>query len=152
MLDGTYFWALLYGLERWSVIDFRYSVSYTKNGGGIMVIIHMRNVPGKPNHRALDKPLPYMTREGKQEYIPKDFEWDGSSVPWFAQGIFPRHRHPVASCRHDKRCGDATCAEDRKFADLEFRKDVRKTSWWITAAAGYYGVRIGAFLGIGSNF
>jgi hypothetical protein len=38
---------------------------------------------------------------------------------------------------------------ERLFADQEFRKDVRRTSWWITAWAGYIGVRIGAWLGVG---
>lgn len=43
-------------------------------------------------------------------------------------------------------------AEQRKWADEEFRKDVGETSWWITKQIGYLGVRIGAMFGIGSNF
>jgi hypothetical protein len=41
---------------------------------------------------------------------------------------------------------------ERKFADKEFEKDVGKTSWWLTKKVGYIGVRIGAFLGIGTNY
>jgi len=110
-------------------------------------IIYMRNVPGKPINRALTAPLAC----GDEE-IPIGFEWDGSSVPFLFQGFFPRHRHPIASCRHDWRCKNAKNKEDRAFADKEFQKDVGTTSWWITKKAGYYGVRIGAFFGIGNNF
>lgn len=114
-------------------------------------IIHMRNVPEKknPHLRALDLPLPYLKTNGTWGLIPADFEWDGSSVPYICQGFFPRHRHPIASCRHDWRCFNARTKADRLFADREFKKDVRRTSWWITAWAGYAGVRIGALLGIG---
>jgi hypothetical protein len=112
-------------------------------------IIHMRNVPVSPKHRALDLPLPYKKMDGTMGLIPADFEWDGSSVPWIFQGFFPRHRHPIASCRHDWRCRNARTKEDRLFADKEFERDVGTTSWWITKKLGYAGVRIGAFLGIG---
>jgi hypothetical protein len=112
----------------------------------------MRNVPGKPNHRALTLPLYYKKFNGKKGIIPADFEWDGSSVPWIFQGLFPRHRHPIASCRHDWRCSKAKTPAERAFADKEFEKDVGKTSWWITKKIGYAGVRIGAWLGIGCNY
>jgi hypothetical protein len=112
-------------------------------------IIHMRNVPGSPRNRALDLPLPCKKMDGTMGLIPADFEWDGSSVPWIFQGLFPRHRHPIASCRHDWRCRNARTKEDRLFADKEFERDVGTTSWWITKKLGYAGVRIGAFLGIG---
>lgn len=115
-------------------------------------IIHMRNVPGTPDNRALDKPLPLLLQDGTTGEVPVDFEWDGSSVPWAFQGLFPRHNHPIASCRHDYRCKHAKNPAERKFADKEFEKDVGTTSWWITKKVGYIGVRIGAFLGIGSNF
>jgi hypothetical protein len=112
-------------------------------------IIHMRNVPGKPLHRALTVPLQYRKPDGTKGLIPAGFEWDGSSVPWLFQGFFPRHRHPIASCRHDYGCLLAKTPEERLFHDREFRKNVRKTSWKITAQAGYIGVRIGAWLGVG---
>jgi len=112
-------------------------------------IVCMRTVPGKPNYRCLTVPLLYVKSDGVLGIIPAGFEWDGSSVPLIFQGIFPRHRHPIASCRHDWRCRNARTKEERLFADKEFEKDVGKTSWWITKKIGYYGVRIGAFLGIG---
>jgi len=118
-------------------------------------LIHMRNVPEKPkepNLRALTAPLPYLKFDGTTGEIEFDFEWDGSSVPYIFQGIFPRHRHPVASCRHDKRCGEAKTRAERAWADKEFEKDVGTTSWWATKKLGYYGVRIGAFFSIGSTY
>lgn len=115
-------------------------------------IIYMRTVEGKADHRALTQPLPVVDREGNLNMIPVGFEWNGSSVPFGFNAIFPRHKHPVASCRHDWRCGLAKCKEDRAFADAEFKKDVGTTSWKVTAWMGYAGVRIGAFFGIGSNY
>lgn len=117
-------------------------------------LIHMRNVPGKPLHRALDQALPCPMWDGCEgpEEVPQDFEWDGSSVPWVFQGLFPRHNHPIASCRHDWRCKQARNAEERSWADAQFKKDVSTTSWWITAQIGYIGVRVGATFGIGNNF
>lgn len=117
-----------------------------------MTIIHMRNVEGDPKARALDAPLPYIQQDGTWKEIEVGFTWDGSSVPRIFQGFFPRHRHPIASCRHDKRCEEATCKEDRAFADAQFKIDVATTSWRITSTLGYIGVRIGAFFGVGSNF
>jgi hypothetical protein len=115
-------------------------------------LIYMRNVPGKPTHRALTSPLKYVKYGGGVGMIPVDFEWDGSSVPWVFQGVFPRHRHPIASCRHDWRCRNAKTAAERLFADKEFERDVGTTSWWITKKVGYLGVRIGAYLGIGKYY
>jgi len=116
------------------------------------MIIYMKSVRGKPTHRALCSPLAYKKVNGSIGAIPAGFEWDGSSVPLPFQGIFPRHRHPVASCRHDWRCKHAKNDEDRLWADKEFKKDVGVTSWLITEWIGYGGVRVGAFFGIGSNF
>jgi hypothetical protein len=115
-------------------------------------IIHMRNVPGNGKLRALDIPLPIKKMDGSMGLVPADFEWDGSSVPWIFQGFFPRHNHPIASCRHDWRCKNARTKAERLFADKEFEKDVGTTSWWITKKFGYAGVRIGAYLGIGNRF
>lgn len=113
------------------------------------IIVYMRTVPGKPLHRALTVPLPYDRQDGSTGLIPAGFEWDGSSTPWIFRGLFPKHRHPIASCRHDWRCRQAKTNEERLFADQEFKKDVMKTSWWITAQVGYIGVRAGAMLGVG---
>ena len=115
------------------------------------IIIYMRTVPDKPNHRCLTVPLQCVRADGCMGLVPDGFEWDGSSVPWVFQGFFPRHRHPIASCRHDWRCRNARTKEERLFADKEFKKDVGSTSWKITAWCMYIGVRIGDWLGIGWN-
>lgn len=129
----------------------------TKNQNVLMLypsedIIYMRTVLERPNNRVLTRPLYCKNFDGTMGIIPVGFEWDGSSVPWVFQGFFPRHRHPIASCRHDWRCKNAKNAAERKFADEQFKLDVGETSWWITAQVGYIGVRAGAFLGIGNNF
>ena len=143
-------------------------------GGNMNTIIYMRTVPGKPLHRALTKPLQITTMDGEVDEIPVDFEWDGSSsellpetkskfkrallmviaepLNFCMRSVFPRHRHPVASCKHDWRCLHAKSPAERKWADEQFEIDVGKTSWWITKKIGYYGVRIGACLGIGCHY
>jgi hypothetical protein len=117
-----------------------------------MTIIYMRNVEGQPKMRALTASLYCMMPDETEDKIPFDFQWDGSSVNILIRGIFPRHRHPVASCKHDYRCGKAKNKKERAWADKQFKSDVAKTSWKITSWMGYTGVRIGAFFGIGSNF
>ena len=116
--------------------------------------IYMANVlgAGMHNHRELTRPLDAVLPSGYWETIPAGFVWDGSSVPWVFQGLFPRHRHPIASCRHDWRCGRAKNAAERLFADQQFREDVGRTSWAVTKHTMYLGVRIGALLGIGSKY
>ena len=114
-------------------------------------IIYMRNVPGRHLNRALTRPLDCLSMSGEVEEIPAGFEWDGSSVPFVFQGLFPRHNHPIASCRHDFRCKYAKTKAERLFADKEFKRDVGSTSWKITAWCMYAGVRIGDWLGIGWN-
>ena len=115
-------------------------------------IVYMRTIPGKPLHRRLTVPLLYVSRDGSKGLIPAGFESDGSSTPWIFQGLFPRHRHPVAFFRHDWRCREAKTKADRLFADRQFQKDVGRTSWRVTALLGYAGVRAGAWLGIGCNY
>lgn len=117
-----------------------------------MTIICMRNVEGQPKMRALTAFLCCVMFDGTVDKIPFGFQWDGSSVNIFIRGIFPRHRHPVASCKHDYRCGKAKNKKDRAWADKQFQRDVAETSWRITSWMGYAGVRIGAFFGIGNNF
>lgn len=109
--------------------------------------IYMRNIKGDGDKRQLTRPLPCGSGE-----IPTDFVWDGSSTPFIFRGLFPRHNHPIASCRHDWRCKHARNAAERKFADREFRKDVGRTSWKITEVVGYLGVRAGAMLGVGVHY
>jgi len=116
------------------------------------MLIHMRNVPGTDDKRALDVALPLVNMDGTWSEVPVDFIWDGSSTPILFQGIFPKHNHPIASCRHDWRCRHAKNDAERAFADKEFEKDIGTTGWWITKKIGYVGVRIGAFFGMGCNY
>lgn len=115
-------------------------------------IIFMRNVPGCAKSRALTAPLVCKNQDGTVGHIPTGFVWDGSSVPFVFRGLFPRHDHPIASCRHDWRCKYARDPSERAWADKEFEKDVGTTSWWVTKKIGYIGVRIGAFFGVGTNY
>lgn len=115
-------------------------------------LIFMRNDPSDPDLRALTAPLSCLMPDGSVDEIPIGFLWNGNSVPFIFQPLFPRHNHPIASCRHDYRCGKARNTAERLFADKEFKKDVGTTGWWITAEVGYVGVRAGALLGIGSSF
>ena len=108
----------------------------------------MRNITGKPDHMALDAPL---LRNGDGDDVPVDFEWDGASVPRFMRWIFPKWRHPKASCGHDFDCKNAKDREERKIADQRFKRVTKRTSR-IEADIGYAGVRVGAFFGIGSNY
>lgn len=114
--------------------------------------VDMTTVPGEPNARELLRALYCESIDGLPGFVPSGFVWDGSSVPAVFQGIFPRHRHPIASCRHDWRCRNAKNAVERKWADGQFEIDVGSTSWWITKKVGYLGVRIGALLGIGCRY
>jgi len=115
-------------------------------------IIYMRNVPGTDDLRALTAPLYYKNFDGSDGYVPFDYIWNGNSTPWFLRWSFPRHNHPIASCRHDWRCEHAKTPEERAWADREFENDVGTTSWWITKKWGYAGVRAGAVLGVGCNY
>lgn len=114
-----------------------------------MTTVYMRTVPQRPLARVLTKPLLCFKENGDLDFVPEDFESDGSSVPEVFRGVFPRHRHPVAFFRHDYRCRKAKNKADRKYADKEFEKDVGRTSWWITKKLGYLGVRVGALFGAG---
>lgn len=115
-------------------------------------VVYMRTVLERPLNRVLTQPHYCPGKNGNQDIVPAEFEWDGSSVPALLQFIIQRHRHPVASCRHDWRCRNAKNPEERKWADEQYRKDVGSTSWKITALAGYVGVRIGATFGVGVHY
>ena len=110
-------------------------------------LIVMQTVKGEPDMRELVDPIPC-----GNFYTPIEFRWNGSSVPFGFNAVFPRHRHPIASCKHDFRCSIATNSAERKFADQEFKIDVGRTSWKLTSAFGYFGVRLGALFGIGNRF
>lgn len=112
--------------------------------------IYMRDVKKTADIMQLTEPLP--CGEGE---IPIGWIWDGSSsgplrhMPLIG---FPKWKHPIASCRHDFRCSIAKTKEERKIADELFREDVgiRGSKW--EQFKGYWGVRIGAVFGIGSNY
>jgi hypothetical protein len=106
--------------------------------------IYMTNVPGSEKHMELHHPLAMRMFDGSWGVIPEGYRWDGSSVPWIFRGLFPRHDHPIASCRHDWRCVNAKNREERAWADKEFEQDVGTTSNYLTKKFGYIGVRIGA--------
>ena len=57
-------------------------------------LIFMRNVPGKPKHRALTRPLPFEKYGGGEGLIPAGYEWDGSSVPFIFSGDIPAPSPP----------------------------------------------------------
>ncbi len=115
-------------------------------------VVYMRTVLERPLNRVLIIPHYCPGMNGTQDIIPAEFEWDGASVPYLLQFIIQRHRHPVASCRHDWRCRNAKNAAERKWADEQYKLDVGSTSWKVTAVAGYIGVRIGAAFGVGCNY
>ena len=115
-------------------------------------IVYMRTILERPLNRVLTQPHYCPGMNGEQDIIPSDFEWDGSSVPYLLQFVIQRHRHPVASCRHDYRCRKAKNAAERKWADSQYEKDVGSTSWWITKKLGYLGVRVGAIFGVGVRY
>ena len=114
-------------------------------------VLYMHTVLERPNNRVLTfrHHCPGMLEE--QDIIPAGFEWDGASSGLLAP-VFPRHNHPIASCRHDWRCSNARNAAERKWADEQFREDVGETSWWVTKQVGYIGVRIGAMFGVGVSY
>ena len=76
--------------------------------------------------------------------IPIGFRWNGASVGPLRR-YFPKWKHPIATCRHDIRCELAVTAEERKFADKQFKKDVGHGGTWWEKQKGYYGVRVGAW-------
>lgn len=113
--------------------------------------LYMRTILERPQNRVLTLCHYCPGRNNTQDMIPNGFEWDGASSGVFAL-IFPRHNHPIATCRHDWRCSRAKNAQERKWADEQFERDVGETSWWITKKIGYLGVRIGALFGVGVNY
>ena len=84
-------------------------------------------------------------------FIPVGFRWNGASVNPLIRGLFPRWKHPIASCRHDFRCGLAQRHKAlRKRADVLFKQDTGVKGNKFEQVIGYWGVRCGAFFGIGS--
>jgi len=114
--------------------------------------IFMSNVLGDRKLRRLISPLECLMPDGTTEVIPVNFIWDGNSTPWFLLPFFPRHEYPAESCKHDYRCGKARNAAERKWADQRLREEVGASSNKLTKTGVYTIVRIGAYLGRGSNF
>jgi len=108
------------------------------------IIVYMHTDPEDWRVRILDKPIPSKNFDGSDGEVPVGFRSDGSSVPWFAQGIIPRHAHPIAYFRHDYRCRNAKSWQERLWADREYGKDVGRTSPWIVSKIGYAGTAIGS--------
>lgn len=117
-------------------------------------VLYYRTIPSMGDKwRATTETLPCKMWDGWEgpEFVPVGFYWDGHSSGLMAP-IFPQWNHPIASCRHDWRCQHAKNAEQRKWADEQFEKDVATTSWWITAKLGYAGVRAGEMIGVGVRY
>lgn len=117
-------------------------------------LIVMANVPElNDGWRELYLPLECPMWEGYKgpKSIPAGFRWNGHSSGILSP-LWPRWNHPIASCRHDWRCAYADNAEQRAWADRQFRYDVGTTSWAVTKWVGWAGVRVGAMLGIGSDY
>lgn len=89
--------------------------------------------------------------------IPLGFRWNGASSPNtpLARFIAPKfYKNIKASCVHDYLCLHAKNSADRASADYIYfliKKYIEKDQP-IRCALGLLGVRIGAWLGIGSAF
>lgn len=115
-------------------------------------IIYMRNVPGYPDLRALTAPLYCKNMDGSDGFVPFDFVWNGNSTPLGFRWLIPKQDHPIASCRHDWRCSQAKNTAERLFADQQYKEDISTTAGWLMTQLGYAGVRVGAYLGVGTDF
>ncbi len=87
--------------------------------------------------------------------IPEGFKSDGASTPRFLWSIIPPFKATKKGAFiHDYLCKTAGGQSDRKEADKMFRdilRDVSKINpirYWL----GYYGVRLGAGLGVGVHY
>lgn len=107
------------------------------------------NSYNKRDWRQLDKPLPCGLT-----VIEYGFIWNGASVGPL-RFAFPKWKHPIATCRHDKRCNIAERFKKthpklyrklRLFADEQFRRDVTVRGNWWEVNAGYAAVRVGAWI------
>jgi hypothetical protein len=97
-----------------------------------------KTIPNKPDWRETTQPVP--CGEG---FIRTGFQWNGASVG-LLRFLFPKWKHPIATCRHDWRCGLAKTWVERRIADKFFKRDVGRTGNGWEVFAGYTGVTIGA--------
>jgi hypothetical protein len=112
--------------------------------------LELSTIKGKVDWRRTSSILP--CGDG---FVELDFVYNGASSGIFRKLPFlnfPKWKHPIATCRHDKRCAVARLIKKtdpklyqwmRKFSDDEFYKDVGVggTKWeqfkgWIAVRAG----------------
>ena len=86
--------------------------------------------------------------------VPEGFEWDGASVPLLVTPIVPRSYGTMrASCFHDYLCSKAKNKHQRKYADKVWKWILEEDGYdGLRLKAAHFGVRIGAFFGIGNRF
>lgn len=86
--------------------------------------------------------------------VPAGFRFDGASAPRLVWNIIPPFKRTKrASCMHDYLCSLAENREERLFADRLFYIMLRENgNNRFRSAAGYFGVRLGSFLGIGVKY
>lgn len=114
--------------------------------------LHCCTIPDKLDWLELEQPFP--CGDG---FIEPGFKWNGASVgllrkiPFLG---FPKWKHPMATLRHDYRCGfcnkikksdPALYKKLRKIADEMFYADVGIGGTWWEQRKGYIGVRIGSW-------
>jgi len=87
-------------------------------------------------------------------HIPAGFNFDGASSPRIFWSIIPPFKQTKrASCVHDYLCRNAKNKEERARADKIFKEALIEMGLNpVRVTAGYWGVRIGAFFGVGNHF
>lgn len=70
--------------------------------------------------------------------IPKGFEWDGMTVPWFIRGLYNNRESDAleASCVHDYLY--QTASKSRSLSDLIFYRVLRSYFYPIIKSLGAY--------------
>ena len=86
--------------------------------------------------------------------VPSGFIFDGASAPRIFWGIIPPFkRTKKAACIHDYLCSIAKNKGDRKKADDLFKVMLEEEGLNRTRCTlGYWGVRVGAFFGVGVRY
>jgi hypothetical protein len=109
--------------------------------------LHLSTIPGRVDWRRTLNRLP--CGDG---FIKPGYKFNGASVG-ILRFLFPKWKHPIATGRHDMRCEIAELYKKtnraeynrlRKFADDEFKKDVRVGGNLWEVHAGHVAVRVGA--------
>ena len=86
--------------------------------------------------------------------VPAGFVFDGASAPRLFWSIIPPFKKTKkASCLHDWLCRKARNKKERLYADRVFKQALEEEGLNpFRVTAGYIGVRIGAFFGVGNHF